>query len=253
MINLIHWIDSLPFRIKRILKSKSKKIVWGRVACLGKDTFDLFKNDEILYNNQKGRIDYLSERFVSGLKIKPSYRNLKYIKRKDIRRLIIEQFYSSVNFTNEPVLLLMDSYSELTDQKFIDKEESSSFFFANYTDLDINFRDNINCDGLLGLDENLIKYYIEFFYNFRSRYSKTPIVFINFPKKLETRQKFIERHDYIKDTIIKVSEKFENFYVLNIPDNLVENSSNDDFAYHFSSQAYEYLALNIIKLNVLNR
>ena len=69
MINLIHWIDSLPFRIKRILKSKSKKIVWGRVACLGKDTFDLFKKDEILYNNQKGRIDYLSERFVSGVKI----------------------------------------------------------------------------------------------------------------------------------------------------------------------------------------
>ena len=70
---------------------------------------------------------------------------------------------------------------------------------------------------------------MEFFNNSRNRYLKTHIVFINFPKKLETRQKFIERHDYIKDTIIKVSEKFENFYVLSIPDNLVENSSNDDF------------------------
>lgn len=253
MIKLIHWIDSIPFRIKRILKSKSKKIVWGRVACLGKDTYDLFKKDEILYNTQKGRIDYLSELFVSGGKIKPSYLGLKYVKRKDIRRIIIEQFYSSINFINEPVLLLMDSYSELTDQKFIDKNKSSSFFFANYTDLDLDFSDNLNCKGLLRLDENLTKYYMEFFNNFRNRYSKTPIVFINFPKKLETRQKFIERHDYIKDTIIKVSEKFENFYVLSIPDDLVENSSNDDFPYHFSSQAYAYLAQNIIKLNVLKR
>jgi hypothetical protein len=54
-------------------------MVWSRVACLGNDTYDLFRHETVLFNTQKGRIDFLSELFVNGKKSNLFYKNFDYI------------------------------------------------------------------------------------------------------------------------------------------------------------------------------
>jgi hypothetical protein len=250
MSKSIEILTSLLFLGRRIYKARSNKMVWSRVACLGKDTYDLFSHETVLFNTQKGRIDFLSELFVNGKKSNLFYKNFDYIVRKDIRRLVIEQLYCRVKFSHKPVLLLMDSYSELTDQKFTDKKKSNSFFFANYGDLNDSFPNDLICEGLLELDEKLEKHYIDFFDNFRHRYPNTPIVFICFPKKFEKRDKFILRHVFINETIKKVSSLYNNFHVLEAPEEIVEKSDLDDFPYHYSYSVKKHLSDEISKLNL---
>ena len=44
---------------------------------------------------------------------------------------------------------------------------------------------------------------------------------------------------------------FTDFYILSVPEEIVEKSSDDDFPYHYSGQVYKYLSDEIVKLNLL--
>lgn len=238
----LNFIIIFLYKIRFRIISK-KKWVFGRVACLGTDSFNLINSEYNLYNIQKGRIDFLLESFKNGKSIiKPSLRLLKYIPRVDIKNLILNQFYFRFDSVYDPELLIMDSYAELTDQKFISKKNHNSFFFSNYSDVKEN--NLFHCIGLISTDNSLKDIYYKFFICFRSKYPDTPICYINFPKKLEYRPKYIDRHFKIKEIIHEVCLKFENFYVLDVPDEIITNSS-DKFPYHYNKEVYEYLAKKI--------
>jgi hypothetical protein len=98
------------------------------------------------------------------------------------------------------------------------------------------------------MNENLYSYYDIFFSEFRSLYPDIPIVFIHFPKKLDERPKFIHRSDFIENTVRKVSTKFDFFFIVQIPEYLVDFNSEDKFPYHYSKSVYSYVADVINKL-----
>lgn len=242
-------LAALLFYCIRKLELNRNQIVWSRTACLGNDSLALVKLNGVLqFNIQKGRIDYLSELILTGKSITPQYENLDFVIRNDIKTLILQQFFIQFKLPKRPFFLLMDSYSELTDQKFVSKKNSNSFFFANYKDLAHSYNDEIKCEGLLEMNEKLYNYYDIFFSEFRRIYPEIPIVFIHFPKKLDERPKFTQRSDFIENTVRKVSTKFDFFFIVEIPGYLVDFNPKDKFPYHYSKSVYSYVADVINKL-----
>lgn len=234
----------LLYYVKYKLRTKHPWVL-GRVACLGSDVFNLLNTDCKLYNVQKGRVDYLLPSIQKGRSIiKPNLFLLKFIKRIDIRKLILIEFFFIYNKKVSPEFLIIDSYSELTDQKFVSVNDENTFFFANYSDVDKELKNELKCEGLLEIDFNLEQQYENFFSTFRLNYSSTPIFFIHFPKALETRQKFIVRHDKIKEIINRVSKKITNMYVFEVPEEMIERT-DDPFPYHFHNKVKIYLAEQI--------
>lgn len=241
----LYYLTSYLYSIKYKIITKDKW-VWGRVACLGLDSFHLMNNNFTIYNIQKGRIDFLVNS-ISNKKssITPSFKMLKYIKREDIKQLVLSQFYLTFKVKKNPEFLLMDSYSELTDQKFLNLDKPNSYFFANYSDLDIN--SPLKCEGLISIDHWLEQLYLQFFNGFRKLYNNSPIFFIIFPKKLEKRAKFITRHNEIKDIIKNISKYFIDFHIIEIPESII-SESEDKFPYHFNNEVYVYVANEIEEL-----
>jgi hypothetical protein len=245
----IKFVVALLYLIKFKIQTRNKWVL-GRVACLGIDVFKLLNLNYRLYNVQKGRIDYLSESIVKGQSIiAPSLKLLKYINRKDIQDLILVQYFLKFNLISPPEFMIIDSYSELTDQKFIDKDNLKSYFFANYSDVNAVGKEILICEGLMDTDEQLKKYYLDFFLNFRKIYPATPIIYINFPKKLDSREKFIIRHNQIKGIIYDVAKSINFMHVFDIPEEIISSSSTDSFPYHYNDEVYTYLAqkLSFIK------
>ena len=161
---LILFLNLIKFK-----KRTNKKWVFARVACLGNDIINLLDIDYEIYNIQKGRIDFLLNSILKRKSdINPNFRILQFIKRDDIKHLVLNQYYLNFKGKNQPEFLIMDSYSELTDQKFISPSNNRNYFFANYSDID---SDNyMKCDGLIATDESLEILYQKFFQEFRKLY-----------------------------------------------------------------------------------
>lgn len=221
-----------------------KKIILTRTACLGNDSLKLLDINFKIIPHQKCRIDLLNILLNKKYNIKFNFDVTYFISRSDIYELYIQQCISNWNLKTAPLALVMDSYSELTDQKFTFKADESSFFFANFNDLNKRFIPKLISNGLLN-EFQISNEYSKFFSLFRERYPNCPIIFINFPKKLETRAKFITRHDMISSIINEISLSVTHFYVINIPDYLVLKHPNDDFPYHYSSESYVFVSENI--------
>jgi hypothetical protein len=227
----------------------------GRVACLGQDVFKLLNLNPPLINTQKGRIDFLSD-VLNNLNCKPHTNDtLKYINRNDIKGLILQQELFC-KYKKPPVALYMDSYSELTDQRFFHKKNKWSFY-VNYSDIahSEEFKGKFDSQGLLGLSEMMDQYY-QFFSLFRLNYGSVPIIFIHFPVKLESREKFILRATEIKNTIDILKNDFQPFYSIEVNDEFVDwpkanSSEKQSFPYHYNLDTYVYFANQIKNLNIL--
>lgn len=249
---LKYLINNKTFRIfyfvtKRFLNLfffKNKIYILSRTACLGNDSIRLaFKNFKVI-NNQKFRIDYLYDVLRFNKNIKFSLKANRFIYRSDIYELYIQQVFHNWLSNKKPVCIIFDSYSELTDQKFISKNNTQKFFYSNFGDLNNGFDKSYNCDGLIKLEE-LYKYYLSVFSKLSKHFTEVPIIFIHFPKKLESRVKFQERHNEIKIAINSVKELLNNFHIIEIPESLVNHNENDDFPYHFSEESYTYVSSKI--------
>lgn len=221
-------------------------IIITRTACLGNDALKLtgFKSKYI--KHQKCRIDYLNEIIRdSSNEISFSSSLKKYLPRTDIYDLYLQQVFP-YNFKNgrSPKCIILDSFSELTDQKFVSKSNSNQYFYLNFSDLSNDFNFVFNCLGLLNSDE-FEKHYFDFFSMVSYMWPSVPIIFINFPKKLETREVFIVRHDLIKLAVQNTQTIFQSLKIINIPDEIVKPNPNDNFPYHFSNETYEYVAAQI--------
>jgi hypothetical protein len=174
---------------------------------------------------------------------------MKFINRQDIRKLFLQQKYFNLPKTNKPSLFVMDSFSELVDKKFVSKKNKKISFFAYFSDVNNAIFEKMNCEDLLPLDKIFETYKI-FFSLFRN-YTNCPIVYIFFPDKLETRELFLERAKVIKKSIILLSKNYNDFYLIDIPFEIVSSDVNDPNVYHYSEETYEYIANRFKELNLI--
>ena len=254
MINLLLMRDKLTMILKalnlwgiyafiygRWIKARTKKPwVLGRVACLGADTYPMLNTNLPLINIQKGRVDYIwrVNKKVKGA-IAKTTKIVPYIKREDIKGLIVQEEFSHLSFPSNPAFIFLDSYAELTDQLFVAKNQNTSFC-CNYSDLDPSFNNEFTAEGLLPL-KDLSEHYRNFFTLLRERFGNIDIIFIHFPCKLDNRIEFINRHHKIKEVIAEMSHTFQPFYVYEVPDEIVQHAKDDNFPYHYHESTYLYL------------
>jgi hypothetical protein len=228
--------------------------VMGRVACLGQDVYKLLNLNLPIINYQKARIDYLNDVFSKTIRNTQAIQAIPYIPRDDIKGLVLQQ--EALRIYNEsPKALYMDSYSELTDQRFLSRKQKWSFY-ANYSDIahSEEFKNKFESQGLLGIND-ILDQYRQFFSLFRLNYGSVPIIFIHFPIKLETREKFKLRAAEIKNAIDLLKNDFQPFYSFEVNDEIVDWPKTnlteiDFFPYHYNQDTYTYLANQIKSINV---
>ena len=239
------------FSIKYKSKKESETWYLARVACLGQDVLQVLDLGGACYNIQKGRVDHLNNIF----KNKKNNIFLKEIAgailRIDIIALIFQQKYFSFSSSIPPKAFILDSYSELTDQKFISKSKGYEVYL-NFSDLDKMKTDKFECSGLLDL-AGLTGHYRELFDQFNKKYPGRPILFIHFSTKLDDREKFKLREKKIKEAISTLELEFDNLHQYHAPEHLINWKENDDkFPYHYSNEVYKFLANEISSSKVLN-
>lgn len=245
------------YRLRAKTKSNKRDWIFSRVACMGQDVFKLLECPLPLYNIQKGRVDYLNDLVYSNKSRAQANLVQRFLKRADIEPLIRQQNSFDWNGMGLPKLILLDSYSELTDQLFLNKKNNWKFC-SNYSDLKITNEFNIHFEviGLMPIDLIEENYRI-FFNNVFDKFPNTPIVFLHFPVKLEKRDKFKIRYKYILESIEKLSIEFDNLYSIKIDDNIVDwpefqVPGIENFPYHYNKATYMAFAEEVKKLNLIN-
>jgi hypothetical protein len=241
----------------RFIKAHPKSPwILTRTACLGNDVASIAFPQTPVLRFQKTRIDQLEEILNSGERrpfgIIP-FRLKRSIARDDVWPLISRQNQRISDSAPAPFMIIIDSYSELTDQEFKEKK-SSSVFFANYSDLraeDIE-AGIIVSNGLIdiGLAEKI-------FDNFMSaverRWGPVPTVFLAYPPNLESRQKYLDRSEAIVKMFENLERRWPNAYFLK--ERLAEiRASEEDaeksvvFPYHYESGLYRHLANLVLEV-----
>ena len=211
--------------------------------------------DDKLINVQKGRVDYFN-RLCDNPGIRSRINKIvSFICREDIHELIFQQEVRYGIFKKSPIAIYIDSFSELTDQMFTNKEQKWHFY-VNYSDINHTkeFEKEYDSRGLLSVD-NLLEEYRIFFRQFRQRYSSVPIVFMHFPVKLDKREKFHLRYKKIKEAIDLLEIEFQPFYSFTVSEEIIDWPEElipglESFPYHYNKETYQDLADQINKSGV---
>jgi hypothetical protein len=242
--SFIFYITQLAFR--------KKDWIFSRTACLGNDTYfrlmEEASRETLRLNLQKNRIDS----FNSSLRTKRiGLTGFRVLDRRDIIEIIWIQSLRFWRHLPPPKYVLMDSYSELTDQLFFLGNRS---FFANYTDVKKKYlqKKKVVSEGLLETKEFSSQYRIFFeeVYRIWKEKNQLNIYFIHFPHKFESRELFIVRAQEIRNTIDELTLTYPNLISIVIPEDLVKKQMNefgalDAFPYHFDENAAKYVAQEI--------
>ena len=229
----------------------------GRVACLGQDVINGLGWSTNVLNHQKNRVDYILNSHQNK-SIKPKTKKLnKYFIRKDILPLVLQQRDEIFTYM-QPKLFIIDSFSELTDQRFRHKNEGWEFL-SNYSDINHSedFSNTFENLGLLDIKE-MEKYYNLLFFKINQTYNNIPIIFMHFPTTLDRREKFKKRGKVILDTVNQISKKLTNLYSFDIPETIVDwpnakvSEELEEFPYHYNNETYNYLINKIEKYSFLD-
>jgi hypothetical protein len=222
----------------------------GRVACLGSEVISKLDLQKGLVNHQKSRVDFLLE-VSKNPNIKPTAKDIyPFLKKKYIFGTI-EQQESDFFLFKKPDYIFMDSFSELTDQLFVDKI-NGKHFLANYSDInhDENFNNRFYSKGLVEISDLSI-IFDDFFNKVSVIYPDTIVIFIHFPTIFDKRKKFQERGNNIIKIINELSKKYHFLNSISLDDEFVFKSEDEsdelkDFPYHYGKATYEKFA-EIIK------
>jgi len=234
-------------RIKKLRnKEKFEHKILARVSCLGKDIlkikFDDYKNIPTS-NIQKGRLDLVLE-WINGATTPKSNLIKKHLKRKDIFHLIKQQEKIAWKKYKKIEFLVLDSFSELTDQKFTHRKESWSFL-AHYSDIEHSkeFTENFQCNGLLSIND-IEKAYTNFFAWFEKHYPGKKIFFIHFSTKFDDREELKKRAETIKEIMLNLSNNNKNIINIFLDDNDISRNKDESFPYHYSKKTFEKFVTN---------
>ena len=201
-------------------------------------------------NLQKNRIDFLNGSFKTK---QIGLTGFRLMDRRDILEIIWIQSLTFWRLLPPPKYILMDSYSELTDQLFIFGKRR---FFANYKDVKNEHlkKKNIVSLGLLE-SKSISNQYKVFFQDVCKTWlekNKFNIYFVHFPYKFESRELFIIRAKVIRKAIDELTLIYPNLISIVIPEELVKQQINADgtldaFPYHFDANAAKYVTHEIRK------
>jgi hypothetical protein len=245
----IWFLKALFYQTVINFTKRKKKWILSRTACLFNDSYKLIGLSEFSrYNVQKGRIDLWISYFTNNNQ-RASLSYIKFLYRGDIQKLFLQQIYFDLPITNKPSLFVIDSFSELVDKKFVSKKNNKISIFAYFSDVNESILEIMNCEDLLPLDK-IFETYEVFFSLFRN-YTNCPIVYIFFPDKLETRELFLKRAKVIKESINLLSKRYNDFYLIDVPFEIVRSDVNDPNVYHYSKETYEYIASKFKELNLI--
>jgi hypothetical protein len=235
------------------LRIKSENWVFSRTACLGNDSYSHLVQKEgrntLRLNLQKNRIDSLN----GSLKVRRiGLAGIRILDRKDLLDILWIQNLKFWRRLPAPNYILIDSYSELTDQQFVFGERR---FFANYKDVRREYLQKRLILTLGLLNSNQIHLQYKLFLEEINRIwwkSQFNIYFIHFPSKFESRELFINRAIDIRIAIDELALIFPNLISIVIPEELVTQQVNargvlDTFPYHFDAGVARYVAQEISK------
>ena len=246
---------------------KSPKIILTRSACLGQSLlakrfeFTNIANDNrassyLTINQQKVRVDMFLE-WLAGSQ-RPVIEKVKQHLSPE-RPYVLEMLEQQENLPwltikDDFEYLLMDSFSELTDNKFTNKKEGWSFC-CHRSDMVHNsteFQDLFISEGLLALS-SLYDKYLAFFDWFAQKYPDKDIVFFHFPTCLDGREIYNRRSQEIYRIISDLSQTRKYLYSISISNKFVFHAPNDNFPYHFSCKTYINFVNRWLKNELLQR
>lgn len=217
----------------------------GRYACLGTAVLNALGRKYKMHNIQKGRVDYLLDVWDAPARrcqpelVKP------HLARQDIAGTIDQQASLRPGF--RPELVLVDSFSELTDQTFRHKAGNWTFN-CNYLDVAhteafSNDFENLGLMDLSGLDaayDTLLK-------RIAARWPGVPVVYLHFPDALETREKFLQRALHIREVVRGCEQRHDHLFAFSAPSAVVRRPEVlepglEDFPYHYNQATYDAFA-----------
>jgi hypothetical protein len=136
----------------------------------------------------------------------------------------------------------MDTFAELTDQRFRHRTERWGFS-CHYSDLHHSpeFQAEFDCEGLLPV-EQMAATYGTFTQWFTSRYPGVPLYVVDFSAALDDRLNFRQRAAAIRSALLSLSRQHSALRVLSLPEDQIEKAEGDDFAYHFSPRTVQRFA-----------
>lgn len=228
--SLIYFLD------RNYFKKYNRKLI-QRGACLTNDSLKILYPNENVLNFQKSRVDLLNAQY--DYNCNPNLFDVSLVS-PSLYNLYIDQFSGFWAKLHNKEILIIDSYSELTDQLFINLKDNRIRFCANFSDVKSDFSDYYFCNGLLDNAEIYSNYDL-FFSRIREVNPGLKIIYVFFPMGYEKRVKYINQNFFIEDAINKLGSKY-HLTIIKVPDELLEVEREDDFPYHYNESVYKYIA-----------
>lgn len=219
-----------------------KDWIFSRTACLGNEIYELLNLECPRLNIQKGRSDYLISLLNNRNDEKARSRS-KFFNDPDIAKIVRQQENLKWLEYTPPKAIILDSFSDLTDQKF--GWGKSKVFFANYGDVKRNYLERkIQNLGLIPEEEFELQYK-ELFTALRKKWGNLPIIFLHYPTYKEEREIFLSRAETILETTTKFAVNDQNLHNVYLKSGFID-PDDDKFPYHYSIQTHRQL-LNSVK------
>lgn len=210
--------------------------IWGRLACLGKDVAHHLGWTSLLVNHQKARADYIVDAILDpGSRTRLPDLDPGLFSRADVFE--IQREMSRMSFPeNPPTAIVLDSFSELTDQRFFRKGEGWSFC-SHYSDLIGDRLDGFHKGGLLA-KELMPSVVVGMIGSFRVKWPEVPLFYLHFPAILDERPEFKERESVLSATLRTLQRTIPGVFSIEADPNLVEHDPHATpelrgFPYHF--------------------
>ena len=222
-----------------------------RTACLGNEVRNLAFPGSPFLNFQKGRVDKLENLIFGGDRRErpvPLISRLALV-RKDVWDLLVElNQVLSLASSRPPRAILIDSYSDLTDQLFQTRFKDK-WFLANYADM-AKHTPGIRRLGLLPLD-NHGESWRKMLNLLTRKWGEVPIFLLTYPTVFETRGKFLERGKKISMSWEELAVEFHNVHLIQVPPQATmklfedDRSRDEKFPYHYGPRVSRSLARTI--------
>lgn len=217
----------------------------GRYACLGTAVLETLGRKYKMHNMQKGRVDYQLQALKDTSLICHYLDVLPHLAREYIAPIVKQQSFFCPIF--RPEVIIIDSFSELSDQLFRHKTEGWQFC-CNYMDVvhGDEFVENFDRLGLVAL-EDLKDLYTSMLAEIEIRWPRCPIIFLHFPDALEEREAFVERGREIRRVVEACATQHPTLYSFSVPSEIVKHPKLvepglENFPYHYNQATYDAFA-----------
>lgn len=224
--------------------------IWTRIACLGKETVTHLGWERLIRNHQFARADYLIDCFLDGRhKINIDQLDPRiFACRPDVQGL--QEQLANLEFEREgPLAIVLDSYAELTEQRFVHKDHGWSFC-CRYSELDPQRIADFRALGRIP-EEMLPTAIMGEIGVLRHVWPDTPIFYLHFPSTLENRPEFVRRAEIISATLREVQKHVVGVFSIEANPDFALPDPNPPpeltgFPYHFHPNVALDLAAGIV-------